>query len=367
MKAVILAGGEGTRLRPLTCNIPKPMVPILNRPFLEHMLAHLKGNDVDHAILTLCYLPDRIQAHFGGGEDAGLDLSYVLEEQPLGTAGAVKNVEQDLDGSFFVLNGDVFTDLDLKAMVRFHREKKAQVTIFLTPVDDPSAFGVVETDEGDRVQSFLEKPSPQETTSNWINGGIYLIEPQALSHAPSGEFYMFERGLFPRLLELGIPVYGYRARPYWMDLGTPTNYLQVHRDLLTGASRSPWSEGGDTGLGRSSVDPSASVTGPVLLGERCSIGPGAVIQGPAVLGPGCVVGQDARILGSILWQGVAVERGAALTGCIIGDGARIGEGSSVGEGCILGDKAILGKGNHIDRGTVLWPDKLLEPETISFQ
>ena len=366
MKAVILAGGEGTRLRPLTCNIPKPMVPILNRPFLEHMLGHLKGHGVDSAVLTVCYLPDKIEAHFGRGERAGIGLSYVLEEEPLGTAGAVKNVEKDLDGTFFVLNGDIFTDLDLGAMIRFHREKNAQVTLFLTPVEDPSAFGVVETDPGGRVLRFLEKPSPGETTSKWINGGIYLMEPQVLTHAPSGEFYMFERGLFPKLLELGIPVYGYQARPYWMDLGTPANYVRVHHDLLTSSSTNHWAEVSSTGQGNSSIHPSARVSGPVLLGEGCSIGPGALVEGPSVLGAVCVVGREAVITGSILWQRVVVERGAALQGCIVGDGAQIGEGATVGEGCILGDNVTLGKDNHVDRGMVLWPGKSLEPEAVSF-
>jgi mannose-1-phosphate guanylyltransferase len=343
------------------------MVPIVNRPFLEHMLGHLKSHGVGSAILTVCYLPDKIESHFGSGARAGLGISYVLEETPLGTAGAVKNVEKDLDDTFFVLNGDIFTDLDLNDMVRFHREKKAKVTLFLTPVQDPSAFGVVETNSEGRVLRFLEKPSPGETDSKWINGGIYLMEPQVLAHAPSGEFYMFERGLFPKLLEMGIPVYGYQARPYWVDLGTPANYARVHQDLLTSSSTGQWAEvySADQGHG-SAIHATAKVTGPVLLGEGCSIGPGAVIQGPSVLGAGCVVGQDAVIMGSILWRGVVVERGAALHGCIIGDGVFIGESARVGERCILGDNVVLGKDNHVDRGMVLWPGRTLEPETVSF-
>jgi len=366
MKAVILAGGEGTRLRPLTCNIPKPMVPILNRPFLEHMLGHLRDHGVGSTVLTVCYLPDIIEAHFGRGEHTGMELSYVLEETPLGTAGAVKNVEKDLSETFFVLNGDIFTDLDLGDMVRFHQEKSAQVTLFLTPVEDPSAFGVVETDPMGRVLRFLEKPAPGETTSNWINGGIYLMEPEVLTHAPSGEFYMFERGLFPKLLELGIPVYGYQSRPYWMDLGTPASYLRVHHDLLTISSTGHWTEASGASHEHSSIHPSAKLVGPVLLGEGCTIGPGALVQGPSVLGAGCTVGQDAIILESILWQNVVVEREAALEGCIVGNGAYIGKGAKVGERCILGDNVVLGSGNRMDRGMVLWPDKSLEIEAVSF-
>ena len=364
MKAVILAGGEGTRLRPLTCNVPKPMVPILNRPFLEHMLGHLRGHGVKDVILTLSYLPDRIQEHFGSGDGVDMDLSYALEESPLGTAGAVKNVDQSLDDTFFVLNGDVLTDMDLEAMARFHREKGAQVTLFLTPVDDPSAFGVVETDSNGRVLRFLEKPAPGETDSNWINGGIYLVEPEAMTHVPPGQFYMFERGLFPNLLDMGVPVYGFKVQPYWIDVGTPTNYLKVQRDMLQNSS-----SGGLTGAegGSSHVDPSASIVGPVLLGEGCVIGPGATIQGPGVLGAGCEVGKGASIVNSVLWRGVVVGEGAALTGCIVGNGTRVDQGSTVGEGCILGDNVTLGRDNRIERGMVLWPDRVVEPETITFQ
>ena len=359
MKAVILAGGEGTRLRPLTCNTPKPMVPILNRPFLEHMLSHLKGHGVDHTLLTLWYLPDVIRSHFGDGEGLGLRLSYTLETQPLGTAGAVKNVESELDGTFFVLNGDIFTDLDLSDMVRFHRESGALVTISLTQVEDPSAFGVVETDDRGRVQRFLEKPAPGVTASNWINAGIYLVEPEVLAHAPSGEHYMFERGLFPKLLDMGAPVYGYRSGAYWVDLGTPENYVKVHRDRLPADSM-------NAGYEQSSVHPSADISGPVLMGRGCTIGPEAVIRGPVVLGDGCTVGQGARIADSILWKDVNVEPGTDLKGCILGNGVSVGEATTVGEGCILGDDVTVGKGNQLDRGLVLWPNSAIAPEILSF-
>ncbi|MBI2856282.1 MAG: NDP-sugar synthase [Chloroflexi bacterium] len=367
MKAVILAGGEGTRLRPLTCNMPKAMVPILNRPFLEHMLSHLMGNGVKDVILTLSYLPDRIQEHFGNGDSVDMGLSYVLEETPLGTAGAVKNVERSLDGTFLVLNGDVLTDLDLEAMVRFHRQKSALVTLFLTPVDDPSAFGVVETRADGRVLRFLEKPAPGETESNWINGGIYLVEPEAMAHVPPGEFYMFERGLFPRLLDMGAPVYGFKATPYWIDVGTPSNYMKVHRDLLHDSYRGALTRALNAYAGRSYVDPSARIVGSVLLGEGCVVGPGATIQGPAILGDGCEVAKEALIVSSVLWQGVVLGESAALKGCIVGLGARIGQGSTVGEGCILGDNVTVGRDNHLEKGIVLWPDRVIEPGSISFQ
>ena len=360
MKAVILAGGEGTRLRPLTCKIPKPMVPILNRPFLEHMLSHLRGHGVDHAILTMWYLPDVIRSHFGNGEGLGLRLTYTLEERPLGTAGAVKNVEAELDGPFLVLNGDIFTDLDLGAMARFHRDSGAMVTIALTQVADPSAFGVVEMDERGRVTRFLEKPSPGETNSNWVNAGTYLMEPEALAQAPSGEHHMFERGLFPKLLEMGAPVYGYRSSAYWVDLGTPASYARVHRDLLLNA-------GTPVGHDASGIHASAKISGPVLLGNGCAIGPDAELFGPVVMGAGCRVGEGARIRDAILWKGVSVGRGAELEECIVGDGASVGEEASVGPGCIVGDGAEIGRGNRLDRGMVLWPGAFIQPEAVSFR
>ena len=357
MKAVILAGGEGTRLRPLTCNVPKPMVPILNRPFLEHVLLRLSGHGVDHAILTMWYLPDVIRSHFGNGEGAGLRLSYALEEKPLGTAGAVKNVEDELNGPFLVLNGDIFTDLDLGAMARFHRESGSMVTIALTQVEDPSAFGVVEMDERGRVSRFVEKPAPGETSSNWINAGTYLVEPEALAHAPSGEHYMFERGLFPSLLEMGAPVYGFRSPAYWVDLGTPASYARVHRDLLPAAA----------GHDSSSVHASATLSGPVLLGSGCAIGPDAQVHGPVVMGAGCRVGEGARISDAILWKDVLVGRGAELDGCILGDGVSVGDGAFVGAGCIVGDGASVGSGNRMERGMALWPGASIQPEAVSFR
>ena len=360
MKAVILAGGEGTRLRPLTCNVPKPMVPILNRPFLEHMLSHLSGHGVEHAILTMWYLPDVIRSHFGNGEGLGLRLSYTLEETPLGTAGAVKNVEDELDGAFLVLNGDIFTDLDLSAMARFHRDSGAMVTIALTQVEDPSAFGVVDMDESGRVSRFVEKPAPGEAPSNWVNAGTYLVEREALAQAPLGEHYMFERGLFPKLLEMGAPVYGYRSNAYWADLGTPASYARVHRDMLPTA-------GATDGHDVTGVHSSARISGPVLLGRGCAIGPDAIVQGPVVMGAGCRVGEGAVIRDAILWRDVEVGRGAELDACILGDGVSVGDGAMVGAGCIIGDGASIGSGNRMERGMVLWPGVSIQPEAVSFR
>ena len=369
MKAVVLAGGEGTRLRPLTCNLPKPMVPILNRPFLERLLLRLKEQEVEEVALTLSYLPEVVKAFFGEGEALGLQLSYPVEEQPLGTAGAVKNWEQRLDDTFLVFNGDIFTDLDLSEVVSFHRQKKAQATIVLTPVEDPTAYGVVEADASGRVRRFLEKPSQDQVSTVWVNAGTYVLEPQVLEHIPAGQPYMFERGLFPWLLEQGLPVYCYPSRAYWMDLGTPGNYLRLHRDLLLGAARLQLDgevpeEGVWMGKG-CRIAPDVQLRPPVVLGPGCTLESGAQVLGPAVVGPECTIGQGSVVDGAVLWSRVRLGAGTTVTRCILANEVVVGDGVTVGADCILADGAVVEQGNSLGKGVVLWPGKRLEEEAIS--
>lgn len=320
LKAVILVGGLGTRLRPLTDNCPKPMVPVLNRPFLEHALAHLRQFGVKDIILAMSYLPDAIRAYFGDGERCGVRLTYCLEKEPLGTAGAVKNAAAYLDGPFIVLNGDnVFLEMDLDEAYAFHRDKKARATIFLTRVENPSAFGVVETDSHNKVQRFTEKPPPGTETTNWINAGGYILEPEVLEYIPAGQHYMFEKGLFPRLLETGEPVYGFPYRGYWLDMGTLEQYLSLNFDLLLGKVNSPLIPGGD-GVRRGEdvvVHPSAVITPPVVIGDACRISPGVNLQGPVSVGRGCLLEQGARLEKAVLWDNVRVGAGARLNNCVI--------------------------------------------------
>lgn len=341
IKGVILVGGEGTRLRPLTCNIPKPMVPIVNRPFLEHMLAHLRSHGIADVILALCYLPDRIQSYFGDGEGFGVKLIYAVEPSPRGTAGAVKNAEEHLDGTFFAFNGDVFTDLNLSAMLAFHRRVGAKATIALTPVEDPSPFGVVETDANGRVLRFIEKPKREEAPTNMINAGTYILEPEVLDYIPPDTFYMFERGLFPLLLEKGEPVYAYPSDAYWIDIGNPEQYLRLHRDLLTGKAAitlpgRPWQEGVWV-EGEANIDPTATLVPPLVIGENCNIGPRAHLKGPTVLGPGVTVGEGATVEEAVLWEGTSIGPGATLKRCALGMSCLIGNGACLAEGSVLGD------------------------------
>jgi mannose-1-phosphate guanylyltransferase len=335
------------------------MVPILNKPFLEHTIGYLEGYGVDHIILALGYLPDPIQSYFGGGERWGIKLTYAVEESPLGTAGAVKNVAPYLDDTFFVFNGDVFTDFDLGAQLAFHRERRAWATIALTPVEDPTAFGVVETDDRGRVARFVEKPGQDEVTTNMINAGIYILEPQALEQVPPGSYFMFERDLFPLLIREGAPIYGHACQGYWIDMGTPEKYLRLNHDLLLAEIGQNRGEG-------SPIHPSAHISPPVLMGPDCDLGPGVRISGPAVLGSGCQVGQGSAIHGAVLWPGVRVGAQVTLRNCILAAGSLIGDRCLVEDGCIVGEGAAVAEDNKLGQGTKVWPGKHLEPGAISF-
>jgi len=331
LTAVILVGGEGTRLRPLTYSVPKSMVPVLNRPFLEHVIAYLKKYGVGHIILTLSYRPEVIQAYFGDGDTVKVPLTYCVEDSPLGTAGAVKNTEQHLDSTFIVLNGDVFTDLDIADMLAFHRQRKAKATIALTWVDNPCAFGVVETDADGRVRRFTEKPAPDKVTTNWINAGVYILEPEVLKHVPAGSHYMFEKGLFPLLLNLGEPVYGYPYRDYWLDMGTPEKYLCLNCDLLSSRARSALIDDVKklSGDPKTVIHPSARITASAVIAHRCQIGPGVQLKGPVIIAPDCCIGENAILEEVVLWNGVNIGRGAFLKRCVIGSNARIRDNARV--------------------------------------
>ncbi len=326
LTAVILVGGPGTRLRPLTDDRPKALMPVLNRPVMEHTIAYLKHFGIEDIVLTLSYLPESVKERLGDGRRYGARLIYCLEEEPLGTAGAVKNTEAHLSGTFVVLNGDIFTDLDLADMIAFHRKRRAAATISLSWVEDPSAFGVVETDDG-RVRRFIEKPPRAEATSHWINAGTYVLEPSVLEHIPAGQHYMFEKGLFPSILELGAPVYGYPYRGYWLDMGTPEKYFAVNMDMLHSRLNSPFGAVSSIDYGPGAeADPAAVVTAPALIGQGCRIGRAARIRGPVIMGRDCLVEGGASIENSILWDGIRVGASARLDHCIIASGVTIPAG-----------------------------------------
>ena len=354
MKAVILVGGEGTRMRPLTYTIPKAMLPVLNQPFLEHFFRYLKRHGVDEIILAVGYLPERIQTYFGDGSSFGLKLTYVVEDSPLGTAGGVKNAERYLDDLFFVFNGDIFTDIDLREMMSFHREKKAKVSIALTPVEDPSFYGVVETDAQGRVRRFVEKPRREEATTNLINAGIYIIDQEVLRDIPPQTHFMFEYHLFPKLLEKGVPIYGYPSSAYWIDMGTPQKYLKLHHDLLQGKSLSFTYDEEIKGA-QNIIHPTAQIEGAVILGSRCIIGAEVRVRGPTVIGSDCQIHDGAVIDGALLWSHVLVGRRALLKDCIIGNNCLIGDGSHILHESVLADNVEVIQGSKLPPGTTAFP------------
>jgi mannose-1-phosphate guanylyltransferase len=357
MKAVILVGGKATRLLPLTCNIPKAMVPVLNTPFLEHMLRHLSRHGIKEIILAQGHLAQPIEGYLGDGRQIGVRLDYSVEDAPLGTAGAIKNAEKYLDDSFIVLNGDVFTDLDITAMIDLHRERKAKATIALTPVDNPTLYGLVETSTTSRVTRFVEKPSLGEITTNMINAGIYILEPEILTQIPAQTSVSIERETFPRLLARGEPVYAYSSAAYWLDIGTPEKYLQVHRDLLSGQSKlySPAS-GNAISIGeKSKVHRTAQLQGPVMVGANCSIGRRVRLTGPVVIGPGGTILEDSVIEQSVIWHNVRMGPKATVKGSILADNCHL-EANSVVERAVLGDDVVVEKGGRVESGGRIWPE-----------
>ncbi len=370
MKAVVLVGGLGTRLRPLTCNTPKPMIPLVNQPFIEHMIENMRDQGITEVILAVQYLAERFRESLGDGSRLGVKVHIVEEPEPRGTAGAVKNVEHMLDGTTFVFNGDVMTDLDLRAMLAFHRERESLLTIALTPVDDPTSFGLVETDDAGRIRRFLEKPRPEDVTTNMINAGTYIIEPQVFRYVPPAQFYMFERGLFPVMLQTSDPMFGFPSQSYWTDVGKPQTYLEVHHDILIGKVRYKfrgeqiadrvWAEG------PTEIHPTAQIVGPVVLGSSVKIGAGAKIIGPTVIGSGCVIGASAMLEGVVLWEHNTIGEGALLRSCVLGRDNQIGGKAHVADGTIIGDNCSIGADNRLERGIRIWPGTELKDQAISF-
>jgi mannose-1-phosphate guanylyltransferase len=338
MKAVILVGGEATRLLPLTCNIPKAIIPVLNTPFLEYVIRYLSQHQIKDIILTQGHLS--FESYLGDGSRFGVKLSYTTEDNPLGTAGAVKNAEKHLDGTFLVLNGDIFTELDITAMISFHLEKKAKITIALTEVDDPTSYGLVETDTENRITSFLEKPSWNQITTNMINAGVYVLEPDVLAQIPPQANFSFEHELFPLLLDRGEPIYAYPSSAYWIDMGTPEKYLQLHRDLLSGK-------------GSANQYSSASGEG-VLIGEQSYIHPKARIKGPVVIGSGCTILEGAVIEQSIIWHKVKIGRRATVRNSIVANHCCLNDDSIIEES-VLGDNVTLSSGCKLEPGSKIWP------------
>jgi mannose-1-phosphate guanylyltransferase len=359
MKAVILVGGKATRLLPLTANTPKAMVPVVNIPFLESVMINLKKSGVDHVILAQSHLAQPIRDYFGDGRRFNIRIDYVVEANPLGTAGAVKNCEIYLDRPFLVLNGDIFTDLDMAQLVRYHDSNHALATIALTPVADPTSYGLIETHSRGRVTRFLEKPTWDQVTTNMINAGTYVLEPEVLGFIPFQTNFSFERELFPLLLKQMEPLYAYPSPAYWMDIGTPAKYQQLHRDILQGKVSHPGfilSRKTTIGAG-SRLHETVVAEGPVVIGDRCSIGKNVYLEGPLVLGPDCVIEDGATIKDSVTWYGTKIEASSYVTGSLVANQCTLKNGCRL-ENVILGDRVT------VSPYVIVPPQSNVEPGTI---
>lgn len=345
MKAILLAGGQGTRLRPLTLHTPKPIVPIFNRPFLQYQIDLIKDvPDIDEIVLSLNYRPERIEDVFGDGARLGTRIRYIVEPSPLGTGGAIKFAANGADDAVVVFNGDVLTTIDLASVIRLHRERRAKATIVLTPVENPSAFGLVETDEHGNVRRFVEKPQPDQITTNHINAGIYVLEPDTFDRIPDGVPWSIERAYFPSLVERHETFVAYVYNGYWIDIGTPDKYRQVHCDIFDGRYAHT------RGLGVSStpiVSKGATIESDVTLTAPCFLDDGCVIQrgsriGPyTVIGQGCHVGEGASIEATIVWPNSRIGPQSTVTGAILGHNVSLGHHVTVSPGSVLGDTSTV--------------------------
>lgn len=332
MQALILAGGQGTRLRPLTLYTPKPIVPIANRPFLQYQLDTLKEAGVTDVTLSLSYKPEKIVALFGDGSAKGLRINYTVEPKPLGTAGAFKFAEDRIKQTTIVFNGDILTNIDLNTIVSEHKQRAAVATLVLVPVKNPSSYGLVETDPSGRVLRFIEKPKPDQITCNTINAGIYILEPSVLKYIPANQPYMFEYGLFPRLLKEAEPVYSHISHDYWLDIGTNQRYLEANLDVINGKLRYRPE--------RTEKPKNLKIDEHSILDSSCSI-KGTVEIKNSVIGAKCIIGDGVSISDSVIQDNIRIDSGVVINRSIVGKSCIIGESVRIGPGAVLGYKTII--------------------------
>ena len=334
MKAIILIGGLGTRLRPLTCNIPKPLLPVMNKPFLLYQIELLKKHGIKDIILCMAYLPAEFKKFLGNGSKYGVKISYAIEKVPLGTGGAIKNAEKYVDSPVIIFNGDVLTDVNLTELIKYHKEKKSKATITLVRVHDPSHYGLVETQPDGQILRFLEKPSLNEITCDTINAGIYIFDPEIFHEIPAGTVYSVERGLFPKLLDMETPFYSYIYSGYWIDIGTTDKYLKVHQDLMSSMKRNI------IGI-NSKVDRSSKITGRLILGSRSGIGSYSKISGCVCVGNNVKIGKECQLIDSIILDGSIIGDCCRIEKSLIGRNCIVEGNVQMKNGCAIGDKTIV--------------------------
>ena len=365
MKAVILAGGKSTRLRPLTWELPKPMVSIMNVPVMDLILDLLKKHDFHDICATLMFMPQKIQDHYGNGSQHGVSLCWNTEERPLGTAGSVQAIRDFCDEPFLVISGDCVTDFDLTAAMKFHKEQHAEATIVMTHVDVPIDYGVLLTDTSGNITGFQEKPRWGEVFTNQINTGIYILEPSVLDRIPPEVPFDFARDLFPDMLQHGSKLCGFNATGYWSDIGTLDAYTRTHFDILQGRMniRLPGTEvlpGIFTGA-NTTIDPTATLRAPLLIGSNCRIGPGVVLDGFCVIGDNTVLEEDVSISRSILWNGCYLDYAAEIRGSILANRVHLMHHALVSENTVIGDETIVREHASLRANVLVWPRKTVDP------
>jgi mannose-1-phosphate guanylyltransferase/phosphomannomutase len=370
MKAIIMAGGKGTRLRPLTSNQPKPMISIVNKPCMEHIVNLLKRHGFEEIVTTLGFMPEVIEDYFGDGADWGVKIEHSIEEEPMGTAGSVKLAEDKLTERFIVVSGDALTDADLSKAVEFHEKNGAEATLVLQEVDDPSEFGIVVVDDEGRVERFLEKPNPEEVFSYTANTGIYVLEPGILEDIPADEEFDFADDLFPKLLDEGRPVYGYvTEKPYWKDIGNIDQYLDAQRAVLGGEVKGieiPGSEvrvDGGVFVGKDTKVGEEQVEAPSVIGDNVKVSAGARVGPHTVLGPNVSVESGAKVVGSTVAEGSVIGENAELDGALVGHSCKVGANARLLEDSALGDNVEVGEGATVEAEVSVFPDKTVEEGT----
>ncbi|MDQ2969328.1 MAG: sugar phosphate nucleotidyltransferase [Actinomycetota bacterium] len=368
MKAVVMAGGEGTRLRPLTSNQPKPMVPVVGKPCMEHILELLREHGMNEVIVTVAFLPQAIRSYFGQGETLGMEIGYSVEESPLGTAGSVRLAAKQLAETFLVISGDALCDVDLSALVAFHKEKGAAVTIGLKSVDNPLEFGIVVTDEEGRIERFLEKPSWGQVFSDTINTGIYVVEPEVLKHVPPDRPYDFSKELFPYLLEMGRPLYGFVMDGYWQDIGNLDQFRQANFDALEENVRLniPGIRiRGNVWLGEGvEIGDLEQIEGPAYIGNYCRVAPGAVVGAHSVLSNSVTLRERTRVTRSVIDSSTHVGRNALIEGAILGRSCDIRAHVRIHEGAAIGDEVTIGAETVVMPGVRIYPYKEVESGSL---
>ena len=367
MKAVVMAGGFGTRLRPLTEKLPKPMAYVANRPMMEHVVRLLAQQGVSEHEVLLYFFPDKISSYFGDGSSWGVSMNHIIAEGDYGTAGAVKLTEALLKETFLVISADIITDFDLASAIEFHKEREAAVTIVLTRVPNPLQYGIVITEEDGRIVRFLEKPGWSEVFSDTINTGIYIIEPEVLSLIPSKKSFDFSKSLFPAMLERGDPLYGYVADGYWKDVGNLDEYLNVHLDILAGKVKIDFdgvqAKDRKVWIGEGSRADYTAELENVLLGKDCVVGAGASLQN-VVVGDGCVIEDGAVIQSSVLWPSVSVGKGARIHESIVGTKAQISSSAFLAERAVVSDHCVIGSNAVVKANVKVWPHKVVEDGAV---